>query len=73
MPPRLSTDAPRRLELFPIAKPQPMQALAIPRARRTWQPWAALILTLTGLLFSAVAMHRELKLQTCPTAGQVNG
>jgi hypothetical protein len=57
--------APRRLELFPIAKPRPATPLPPPRTPR-WRPAFALVLTAAGLLIGAVALHREAALQSCP-------
>jgi hypothetical protein len=63
MPPRISTSAPRRLELFPIAKSKPQSP---PPQQQGWPSWLALLLTITGLAFTTVALHRELRFQACP-------
>jgi hypothetical protein len=63
MPPRISTSAPRRLELFPITKSKSLSP--VPQ-RQSWPSWLALLLTITGLAFTTVALHRELRLQACP-------
>lgn len=71
MPPRLSSSpSGRPVTLFPISKPQ---TTARRQREPFWRPALAIAFTVTGLLATTVALHRELQIKQCPVLARIHG